>query len=225
VTAKKSSVAEKAKAAEKATEVSDTTDAEETTAVAEEQADDDVRPGRLTRLVAPLRSVSARGRRLASGRVLSILTAILVVASLSLMGALFYLWFRPDRATDDAAARAAVSAAKDGTVAILSYSPDTLDNDFSSARSHLTGEFLSYYDQFTKQIVAPAAKQKAVKTSAVVLRAGLSDIHPDSAVVLLFVNQSTQSADRPEPTLSSSSVTVTLTKADGKWLISSFNPV
>jgi Mce-associated membrane protein len=237
VTAKKSPVAEKTKVAEKATdleeatEVSDTTDAEETVdaeetaAVDEEQAGDDAQPGRLKRWAATLQPVTSRVQRLAGGRMLSILGAILVVASLSLMGALFYVWFRPDRATDDAAARAAVSAAKDGTIAILSYSPDTLDNDFSTARSHLTGEFLSYYDQFTKQIVAPAAKQKAVKTSAVVLRAGLSDIHPDSAVVLLFVNQSTQSADRPEPTLSSSSVTVTLTKADGKWLISSFNPV
>ena len=81
------------------------------------------------------------------------------------------------------------------------YSPDTLDHDFSSAKSHLTGDFLSYYDQFTQQIVAPAAKQKSVKTTAVVLRAALSEFHPDSAVVLLFVNQSTQSKDRPEPTL------------------------
>jgi Mce-associated membrane protein len=89
----------------------------------------------------------------------------------------------------------------------------------------LTGDFLSYYDQFTQQIVAPAAKQKAVKTTAVVLRAALSEFHPDSAIALLFVNQSSQSKDRPEPTLSSSSVIVKLTKADGKWLISSFDPV
>ena len=89
----------------------------------------------------------------------------------------------------------------------------------------MTGDFLSYYDQFTPQIVAPAAKQKSVKTTAVVLRAALSEFHPDSAIVLLFVNQSTQSKDRPEPTLSNSSVLVTMTKASGKWLISSFNPL
>ncbi|MFQ2844650.1 twin-arginine translocation pathway signal, partial [Mycobacterium paragordonae] len=47
---------------------------------------------------------------------------------------------------------------------------------------------------------------------------------PESATVLLFINQSTQSRDRPEPTTTSSSVLVTLTKADGKWLISQFNP-
>jgi Mce-associated membrane protein len=89
----------------------------------------------------------------------------------------------------------------------------------------LTGDFLKYYEQFTQQIVGPAAKQKGVKTTAVVLRAALSgELHPDSASVLLFVNQTTQSKDRPEPTMTSSSVVAMMTKADGKWFISSFNP-
>ena len=79
--------------------------------------------------------------------------------------------------------------------------------------------------QRAAEFVAPAAKQKSVKTSVVALRAALSEFHPDSAVVLLFVNQSTQSKDRPEPTFTSSSVSVTLTKAGGKWMISSFTPI
>lgn len=176
------------------------------------------KPGRLKRF-------AAQAKKRSSGKMLAALLALLVVASLSVLGGLFYYLYLPDRDTDAAAAKAAISAASDGTVAVLSYSPDTLDRDFSSAKSHLTGDFLSYYDQFTQQIVAPAAKQKSVKTNAVVLRAAVSDFHPDSAVVLLFVNQSTQSKDRPEPTFTSSSVSVTLTKAHGKWLISSFNPV
>jgi Mce-associated membrane protein len=195
--------------------VEETSDADPT-----EHIDDDVsQPARLKRF-------TARVKKLLSGKILAALVTLLVVASLALLALVFYFLYRPDRATDAAAAKSAISAAKDGTVAVLSYSPETLDRDFSSARSHLTGDFLSYYDQFTKQIVAPAAKQKSVKTTAVVLRAAVSgELHPNSAVVLLFVNQSTQSADRPEPTLTSSSVSVTLTKADGKWLISSFNPV
>ena len=175
-------------------------------------------PGRLGRFAAQVKKRS-------SGKILPAALVLLVVASLALLGGVYWFSYRPDRATDAAAAKAAISAASEGTVAVLSYSPDTLDRDFSSAKSHLTGDFLTYYNQFTQQIVAPAAKQKSVKTSAVVLRAALQEFHPDSAVVLLFVNQSTQSKDRPEPTLTSSSVVVTLSKADGKWLISSFNPV
>jgi len=198
-------------------------DAEETVAAEEtERIDDpnsqDSHPGLLKRF-------AARAKALASGRILAGLLALLVAASLALLGSLMYFSYLPDRQTDAAAARSAISAASDGTVAVLSYSPDTLDRDFSSAKSHLTGDFLKYYEQFTQQIVGPAAKQKGVKTTAVVLRAALSgELHPDSAVVLLFVNQTTQSKDRPEPTMTSSSVVASMTKADGAWLISSFNP-
>ncbi|WP_319436719.1 hypothetical protein [Mycobacterium sp. RTGN5] len=116
-------------------------------------------------------------------------------------------------------------AARDGTVALLSYAPETLDKDLANAKSHLTGEFLKYYSQFTDQIVAPAAKQKGVKTEATVARAAVSELHADSAVVLVFVNQVTTSKDRPDPALATSSVVVKLTNADGHWLISEFNPV
>jgi Mce-associated membrane protein len=200
--------------------VEETAEVGETTEVAEiDDTDDHAKePGRLRRF-------AAEAQRRSSGKILPAVLALLVVASLTLLGGLYWFSYRPDRATDAAAAKTAISAASEGTVAVLSYSPDTLDRDFSSAKSHLTGDFLTYYNQFTQQIVAPAAKQKSVKTSAVVLRAALQEFHADSAVVLLFVNQSTQSKDRPEPTLTSSSVVATLTKADGKWLISSFNPV
>ena len=208
------------------TSVQDKADAEETTDADEKTDADDAKdphedgaaPGRLKRFAAQVKKRS-------SGKIFFALLALLVVASLSLLGALFYFSYLPDRETDAAAEKAAISAASEGTVAVLSYTPDTLDHDFSSAKSHLTGDFLSYYDQFTQQIVAPAAKQKSVKTTAVVLRAALSDFHPNSAVVLLFVNQTTQSKDRPEPTMTSSSVLATMTKANGKWLISSFNPI
>jgi Mce-associated membrane protein len=188
------------------------------------ESDDNSRPARLNRVISRVKKPPARKKNRWSGKHGVAVVTLLLVASLSIFGGLFWFSHRPDRDIDAEAAKSAIAAASDGTIAILSYSPDTLDNDFSSARSHLTGEFLTYYDNFSKQIVAPAAKLKAVKTSAVVLRGALSEFHPDSAVVLLFVNQSTQSRDKPEPSLTSSTVLVTLTKADGTWLISQFNP-
>ena len=50
-------------------------------------------------------------------------------------------------------------------------------------------------------------------------------MHPDQAKVLVFVNQTTTSSDRAEPTQAASSVIVTLNHVDGKWLISAFDPV
>jgi Mce-associated membrane protein len=178
---------------------------------------DGAAPGRFTRFAAQLKTQSLK-------KIILALVVFLALLSAGWLGWMYFVTYAPDRATNAIAAKAAVAAASEGAVAVLSYSPDTLDRDFSSAKSHLTGDFLSYYDQFTSQIVAPAAKQKSLKTTAVVLRAALSEFHPDKAVVLLFVNQSTQSKDRPEPSLSSNSVLVTMTKAGGKWLISSFSP-
>jgi Mce-associated membrane protein len=158
-------------------------------------------------------------------RVSAILIAGLVVAAAALAGWAYGCQHRPDQQSDDAAAQAATRAAADGTAALLTYGPDSVNDDFASAKKHLTGEFLSYYSKFTEQIVAPAAKGKGVKTTANVVQAAVSEFHPDSAVVLLFVNQATTSKDRPESSLTSSSVLVRLEKIDGQWLIAKFDPV
>ena len=118
-----------------------------------------------------------------------------------------------------------LDAAKNGTVALLSYAPNSLDKDFAAAKSHLTGDFLSYYTQFTEQIVTPAAKQKSVKTTAAVVRAAVSELHPDSAMVLVFINQNTTSKENPDGAFAASAVKVGLKKVNDTWLISSFDPV
>ncbi|MEU1997589.1 twin-arginine translocation pathway signal [Nocardia gamkensis] len=171
------------------------------------------------------KSDSARGSsRTLRTEYVPALLALLVVASVATAACLFLLQYRPDSRTDDDAA-AALDAASRGTVALLSYAPDTLDRDLDSAKSFLTGDFLSYYSQFTQQVVAPAAKQKSVRTTATVVRAAVSEQRQDEAVVLVFINQSTTSAEKPDPALAASSVRVTLRKADSAWRISAFDPV
>lgn len=140
-------------------------------------------------------------------------------------GWLYFTQYRPDQQIDPGVARAAVTAAAEGTVALLSYSPDTLDKDFASARTHLAGDFLTYYNQFTQQTVAPEAKQKSLKTIAHVKSAAISELHPDSAVVLVFVDQSTTSKDNPDPAIAPRSALVTMARLNGKWLITKFDPV
>ncbi|MGH3558046.1 MAG: twin-arginine translocation pathway signal [Mycobacterium sp.] len=162
-------------------------------------------------------------RALAKWRLISLTVA--VVAAIGLAGGLFFFQYRPDQQTDAAAAHAAINAASEGTVAMLSYSPVSADHDSAVAMSHLTGDFLRYYRDFSQRFVAPAVRQQNVKASASVLRAAVSELHPDSAVVLLFIHQTTTSRDKPEPVLTANSVRVTLAKINGTWLISKFEPV
>jgi Mce-associated membrane protein len=155
----------------------------------------------------------------------SILVAVLVIAALAVAAGVYFLQYRPDRQLDDAAARRAIQAASDGAAAALSYSTNSMDRDFANAKSHLTGEFLKYYDTFTKQIVTPAVQQKHITQTAAVIRAAVSELHPDSAVVLVFLNETTASVDKPQPLITPTSVRITLTKVSGTWLISKLDPL
>lgn len=57
------------------------------------------------------------------------------------------------------------------------------------------------------------------------VRAAVADIQPESAEVLVFINQTTTSKENPDGAFAASSVKVGLKKIDGNWLIESFDPV
>ena len=167
-----------------------------------------------------------RRRRFRHRRGWTVAVLVVLIVAASAAGVWQYVnQYRSDAATNTQAREAAVAAARDGAVAILSYSPDTLERDFTSAKSHLTGDFLSYYNEFTEQVVRPAATEQKVKTTADVTKAALSEMSPTSAKVLVFINQTTASTAKPDPVLTASSVLVTMDKHGNAWLISGFDPL
>jgi Mce-associated membrane protein len=151
--------------------------------------------------------------------------ALLLAVSGALAAWLYITQYRPDRQTDAAAVRAVTTAAQEGMTALLTYKSETLDQDVTAAKSHLTGNFVNDYEKRIREVVAPAVKGKDVATVGQVVGAGVSELHPDSAVVLVYINEATTSKDRPDPTMSASSVLVSLTKIHGSWLITKFQPI
>jgi Mce-associated membrane protein len=158
-------------------------------------------------------------------KLVPVILVVLLLVSGGSAAWLYFKQYKPDQQINPDVARTVVSAASDGTVALLSYSPESLDKDFAAAKSHLAGDFLSYYNQFTQEIVAPAAKQKSLKTTAHVMGAAVSELRSDSAVVLVFVDQSTTSKDKPDPSMAASNVLVSLTRVNSNWLITKFDPI
>ena len=154
----------------------------------------------------------------------SIVATALVVTAVGVTAGLFFILYRPDQQVGDAAAHRAIQAASDGAVAVLSYSPDNLDRDIAKAKSYLTGDLLAYYTKFTEQIAAMALPKHVTETAKVV-RAGVSELVPDSAVVLVFINQTATSKEKPEPQTTASIARVTLTRVKGSWLISNLDPL
>ncbi len=118
----------------------------------------------------------------------------------------------------------ALQAARQGTVAMLSYKPDTVDKDLTAASNHLTGSFRDSYTSLTQTVVIPGAKQQRISAVAQVPAAATVSASSNRAVVLVFVDQTTVIGNGA-PTDTASVVRVKLDKVGDQWLISDFQPI
>lgn len=151
--------------------------------------------------------------------------AVLPALALVLGGVAGYLkWLDNSVRSEDVVRIESVQVAKDATVKLLSYQPDTVEQDLGSARDLLTGEFRDSYTQLINDVVIPGSKEKQISATATVPAAASVSAEPNKAVVLVFVNQ-TVVVGADAPTATTSSVQVTMDRVGDRWLISEFNPV
>ncbi|HEX9499668.1 MAG TPA: hypothetical protein VF926_15130 [Mycobacterium sp.] len=146
------------------------------------------------------------------------------VALLLALAAGYLKWIDNSVRNSDVARDESVQAAKDSTTALLSYKPDTVEQQLGAARDLLTGDFRDSYTSLTNDVVIPGAKQKQIAAVATVPAVASVSAKPNHAVVLVFVNQ-TVIVGQDAPTDTASSVRVTLDKIGDRWLISKFDPV
>ena len=150
---------------------------------------------------------------------------VLPVLALMLALAAGYLKYQDFRARDSQRADLdSVRAAMDGTVAMLSYRPDTVEKDVSAAMNRLTGTMRDSYSSLAHSQVIPSAMQKQITAVATVPAAASVSATENHAVVLVFVDQTATVGNGP-PTNTVGSARVTLDKIDGRWLISQFDRV
>jgi Mce-associated membrane protein len=135
-----------------------------------------------------------------------------------------YLKYRAGSLVDaQAAAASSIQAATDGTVALLSYRPDTAQTTLTAARDRLTGSFRDSYTSLTNDVVIPGAKEQKISATATVPAASSVSASENHAVVLVYVDQSVIVGD-DAPSATASAVQVTLDKVGSQWLISGFDP-
>lgn len=166
-------------------------------------------------------SVRRRGR-LSWTRLLVV--ALPALALIVALGVGYLRWLDGTARESSAAAEASVRAASESTVAILSYTPETVDRDLKAATERLTAGFRQQYLQLVTDVVAPGAKQQHILAVATVPAAASVSATGKHAVVLVFVDQTT-TIGNDAPTQTTSSVRVGLDNVDGRWLISQFDPV
>ncbi|MFC9245615.1 hypothetical protein ACFT7S_16805 [Streptomyces sp. NPDC057136] len=158
---------------------------------------------------------------------LSAILAVLVVAGLAATAILGFLHREAGR-TDQARA-GALAAARKAAPVVLSYDYRHLDRDFAAARGHLTGSFRDEYGKTTKTVVAPTAKKYRGVVKATVAKppgagapAAVSVVSasPDKAVILLFMNQVTNSTQVSGPRVDLNRVRMTLVPTSQGWKVS-----
>ncbi|MGH4022934.1 MAG: hypothetical protein ACRDT0_27610 [Pseudonocardiaceae bacterium] len=171
------------------------------------------------------RGLARRVRGIGTRRPRRVLVAFGVVVALLAAGVVTLSWYDRRAAQVEQARTAALKAAERQAVTVLSYDFRSINRDLERARSALTGQFLEDFTELTTQVVAPAAKQQQISTSAKVVGSSVVEADPDRAVVLLFVNQTTKTAQAQMPQLSGSRVQLTLVEVDGRWLISELDPI
>ncbi|MDT5312370.1 MAG: Mce-associated rane protein [Mycobacterium sp.] len=168
-------------------------------------------------------SPKGRRRQLNWSRIISygVLPALALIL---FMGAGYLKWTDTTIRDSQTARTESVQAARDGTVALLSYTPADVDKQLVAARDLLTGDFRNSYTSLTNDVVIPGAKQQQITAVATVPAASSVSASVDHAVALVFVDQTT-TVGSGAPTALASTVRVALDKVNGRWLISQFDPV
>jgi Mce-associated membrane protein len=136
-----------------------------------------------------------------------------------------YLFWRDATAAEaDQAREDSVAAARSIAISMLTYEPQTVEQQLGAAKEQLTGAFRDTYGSLIDTVVVPGAKEQQIAAVTDVPAAASVTAEADHAVVLLFVNQTvTVGAEAPSNT--ASSVRVTLDKVGGQWLVSEFQPI
>lgn len=160
---------------------------------------------------------AVRTRRLSLRVGLAVVALVLAVAC-----GVFGWQIRSYRASD-AARTESVQAARDITVQMLSYEPDTVEQQLNAVRDRLTGNFLGSYTALTEEVI-PAAQAQQIAAVAEVPRIGSVNATPDRVELVLFVNQSVSVGDQA-PQKTPSVVRVTMVKDGDRWLMSEYEPV
>ncbi|SEC33392.1 hypothetical protein [Streptomyces sp. PAN_FS17] len=164
--------------------------------------------------------IHPRGRRL-----LTLVLGVLLLAALVATAVLG--WHYRDGSRTASARTQALTAAQKAAPVVLSYDYRHLDKDFASARTYLTGGFHAEYGKTTKAVVGPTAKKYRAVVKATIAApatgtpaASVVSASPDKVVVLLFINQVTESTQVSGARVDLNRVRMTMTRTDGGWKVS-----
>jgi hypothetical protein len=103
---------------------------------------------------------------------------------------------------------------------LFSFDYRTLDTDFAAQRAVATGPFRDEVSRVTSPAVAPLARKEHVSVTVQVSDAAIERQTPATATVLVFLNQDVKNDLVTTTRVDRNRVELTMTKVDGRWLVS-----
>lgn len=147
----------------------------------------------------------------------------LLVAGLVL---LLIAWRQARQANElEESAQAAMKVARTSTPAILSYTDSNLSLQLSSSRRLMTPRYATRYASMVKTRVWPQARKFGVANEIGVVATGVVKATPETAVILVFANQTTRTTAKPEGITQGTRLEVTLRKNEERWLVDDVRPL
>jgi Mce-associated membrane protein len=173
---------------------------------------------RLWRAWSNLRRVvterSVRGVRMLGGLLLAV-TALAVL-----------LWYQQGYYERTTQARgAALAAANESVVKVMSYNFRTIDRQVAQTRDLLGGEFRQQYAELMNGTLVRAAKTERLAIQTAVDHSSVVSSSPDHVVLLMFIDQQSEADLTPEPAMTSSRLRVAMDQDGGRWVVSEITPV
>lgn len=147
------------------------------------------------------------------------LPAATLFVALALLAVTLVLSLR-DPGADARSGRSAAAQAKLSLEQMLSFDYRTFDADSARVQPLLAGPFRSEFTATMAAQIKPLAQKSKSVVRARVYDVGVVSASERSVTVLAFVNQAKTSSDLERPAIDQNRVIATLTRVDGRWLIS-----
>jgi len=145
------------------------------------------------------------------------LPIVAAIAVAAVVAAGILAWQLKQQRDIDAAADAAVAAARAYGVTLTSVDSNDLDADFAAVMDGSTGEFKDMYSRSSGQLRQLLVDNQAVGQGTV-LDAAVKSATTTKVEVLLFIDQTVTNAAAQDPRVDRSRVAMTMELVDGRWL-------
>jgi Mce-associated membrane protein len=165
------------------------------------------------------RHTSASVGAVASGRRRWVAPVVALVAVLAVLGTVVGVGLR-DPGAQARTDRAAASQARTSIEQMLSYNYKTIDAQAAQIEGLLTGSFKGEFSTAMDKDIKPLAVKNQTVVQARVSDIGVMSSSPTTVKVLAFVNQARVGTDQVDPVVDQNRVIATMSRVDGRWLIS-----